>query len=199
MSSVPLTASIASGPKKPDVSVISQVPRQPARLRWLPPVHLVVRGHDADDPLCPVPEIEHERDVERDEVAEPGRIEPPRRVREADVAHGARHVGPPRVDGPVGEPEVGRQVAEQVEGQRRRPQELRPQSLVIEALVRFDDGRASLGRLVCGGGEEGRAGVAGVLEREATPGRTGRLRLSRGTIGCEPIGCPFASRHCAWW
>src|ERR687892_2446175 len=22
---------------------------------------------------------------------------------------------------------------------------------------------------------------------------------SRGTIGCEPIGCPFASRHRAWW
>jgi len=37
----------------------------------------VVRGHDGDDPLGAVAEIEHERDVERDEVAEPGRIETP--------------------------------------------------------------------------------------------------------------------------
>ena len=30
---------------------------------------------------------------------------------------------------------------------------------------------------------------------------TGRaaLPLRFGTIGCEPIGCPRASRHCAWW
>jgi hypothetical protein len=147
--------------------------------RWLRPVHVVVRGHHTDDPVGAVAEVEHERDVERDEVAEPGRIEPTRRVREADLARGAGHVRPPRVDGPVGEPEVGGQVAEQVEGQRRRPQEFRPQALVIEALVRFDGGRARPRRVACGGGEEGRAGVARVLEREATPGRTGRRAFTR--------------------
>ena len=142
MRSVPLTASIAPGPKTLDVSATSQVPRQPARLRCLRLVPLVVLGVDADDPLRAVAEVEHERNVERDEVAEVGRIEPPGRVREADVAHGAGRVRPPGVDGPVGEREVGGQVAEQVEGHRRRRQEVGPQSLVIEALVRFRDGRS---------------------------------------------------------
>ena len=62
------------------------VARQPARLRWLPPVDVVVRRDDADDPLRSIAEVENERDVERDEVAEPGRIETPRRMREADGA-----------------------------------------------------------------------------------------------------------------
>ncbi len=92
------------------------VPRQPARLRRLRPVHLLVRGHDAEDPLRAVAEVEHERGVERDEVAEEGRIEPPGRVREADVDDRTGRVGPPGVDGPVGEPEVGGKVAEEVEG-----------------------------------------------------------------------------------
>ena len=58
---------------------------------------------------------------------------------EADVGDGAGRVRPPGVDGPVGQPEVGGQVAEEVEGHRRRRQEVGPQALVIEALVRLDD------------------------------------------------------------
>ena len=68
-------------------------------------------------------DVEHERDIEREEIAEPGRIEPPRRVREADVAHRTGSIRPPGVDGAIGEPEVGGQVAEEVESQRRRPEE----------------------------------------------------------------------------
>ena len=62
----------------------------------------MVRGHDADDSLGAVAEVEHERDVELDEVAEPGRIEPPGRMREADgQLRSPRHmvVGFPAVHG----------------------------------------------------------------------------------------------------
>src|ERR1700752_3476443 len=100
-------------------------------------------------------------------------------MREADGAHGAGRVRPPCVDGPVGEPQVRGEVTEEVEGQGRRPEELCPQALVIEALVRFDDRGASRRRLVRGGGEEGRARLAGVLEREATPGWPGRRACAR--------------------
>ena len=109
--------------------------------------------------------VEHERDVEREEIAEPGRIEPPRRMREADVAHRAGSIRPPGVDGAIGEPEVGGQVAEEVESQRRRPQEVGPQAPVIEALVRFRDGRRGPRRVECTCGEEVRAGLSGVGER----------------------------------
>ena len=95
----------------------------------------MVAGVESDDPLCPVGEVEHERGVEIDEVAGVAHVETAGRVCEADVGHGARRIRPPRVDGPVGPREVGGEVAEEVEGHRRRPQELGPQSLVIEALV----------------------------------------------------------------
>ena len=169
MSSVPLTASIASGPKAPDVSVISRYRGQSRRLRRLRSVDVVVPGHETEDPLRAVAELEHERDVERDEVAEPRRIETARRVREADVDDASRHVRPPRVDGPVGEREVVGQVAEEVERQRRRPEELGPQSLVVEALVRFDEGRSRSCSVERVRGDEGRAGFLRVVERETAP------------------------------
>ena len=144
------------------------VPRQPVPASVVcGPVHVVVGGDDADDPLGVVAEIEYERDVPRDEVAEPGRIEPARRVREADLGHSAWRIRPPRVDGAVGEPEVGGQVTEQVEAERRRPQEVGPQPLVIEALVTFDDRRSGLRRVERARGDEVRAGLLGVGEREA--------------------------------
>src|SRR6266576_1689387 len=59
------------------------------------------------------------------------RIKATRRVREAHVGNAAWCVRPPGVDCPVGEPDVTRQVAEQVEAQRRRPEEVGPQPLVI--------------------------------------------------------------------
>jgi hypothetical protein len=143
-----------------------QITRKPARLRFPPLDALVVFGVDAQDPSRPVAEVEHEREVEGDEVAEVGPIETPRRVREADVAHRAGHVRPPGVDGPAGEPKVGGKVAEEVDGQRRRPEEVGPQSLVIEALVRFRDGRSGPRRVECAGGEEIRARLSGVGQRE---------------------------------
>ena len=49
-------------------------------------------------------------------------------------------------------------------------------------------------------GEEVRAGLSRVGEREAAPDEPHRLpAVGRGAIGCEPMGCPLASRHCAWW
>ncbi len=77
MSSVPLTASIAPGPKMRDLSVISRYRGSRSGFGWLALVHAVVCGHDADDPLAGDLELEHERDIERDGYrARPGRIVP---------------------------------------------------------------------------------------------------------------------------
>ena len=155
----------------------------------------MVLGVDGDDPLRPVAEVEHERRVEGAEAVEVGRVEAAGRVREADVAHGAGRVRPPRVDGAVGQPEVGGQVAEEVEGQRRRPQEVGPQPLVVEALVRLDDGRSRPRRVERAGGEEVRAGLPRVGEREAASDGTyrhaagfrhDRLRADRVAVRLAP-------------
>ena len=104
-----------------------------------------------------------------------------------------------RVDGPVGEPEVGSEVAEQVEAQGHRRQEIGPQPLVIEALVTLDQRRSCTHRVKCAWGDEVRAGLSGEGERKAAPDESRRPLSGRGAIGCEPIGYPVASRHCAWW
>src|SRR5262245_3438619 len=110
----------------------------PRNLRLRP---LLVLRVDSDDTERPVATLEDEYRVERPQAVEIRRVQPSRRVGETDVADGARRVGPPGVDGPVGEREVDSQIAEEVEGQRRGPQEVGPQSLVIEGLVTFDHGR----------------------------------------------------------
>ena len=107
-------------------------------------------------------------------------IEPARRVGEPDVADRARRVGPPGVDGAVGAREVGRQVAEQVEGERLRRQQVGPQPLVVEALVRARRGRAGARRGQRAGGHEVRARLASVVERQAAPDRPHRLPSGRG-------------------
>jgi len=97
------------------------------------------------------------------------------------------------VDGAVGEREVAGRLAEEVERKRWRPQEVRPQPLMIEALVRLDEGRSRPRRGEGAGGDEVRAGLARVGERQPAPdGRT--VPPGRGAIGCDPIGCPFFSR-----
>ena len=144
---------------------------------------------DAQDPSRPVAQVEHERHIERPEAVEVGRVEPPRRVREANVAHGPRCIRPPGVDGPVGEPEVARQVAEQVEGHRRRRQQVGPEPLVVEALVRFGDGRPRPRRLQRVPIQEVRAGLPRVVERKTTPDQphpSTRLRRDR----VRPDGMP---------
>ncbi len=110
-----------------------QISREAARLRDLAFDSLVVLGVEADDPMRPVVEVEHERHIERAEASEVAAIETARRVREADVAHGARRVRPPGVDGPVGEPEVGGQVAEEVAGHRRRRQQVGPRQVAVRS------------------------------------------------------------------
>jgi len=54
------------------------------------------------------------------------RVETARRVLEANVAHCAGNIRPPGANGPIGEPEVGSEVAEQVEAHRRRRREIGP-------------------------------------------------------------------------
>src|SRR5262249_51175904 len=51
-------------------------------------------------------------------------------------------------------------------------QEVGPQSLVIEALVRFRDGRSSPRRVERASGEEIRAGLSGISERETASNQT---------------------------
>jgi hypothetical protein len=165
-----------------------EVPPEVAWLRHLRLGPLVVRGGDGHGPLGAVAQVEHERGVEGPEAVEVGRVEPARGVGEADLGHGAGRVRPPGVDGAVGQPGVGGQVAEEVEGQRRRPQQVGPEALVVEALVRFGDGGPGPGRRQGVGVEEGGAGLAGVVEREAAPDRPRRLAAGPGHDRLGPDG-----------
>jgi hypothetical protein len=101
------------------------------------------------------------------------------------------------VHGAVRELQVRGQVAEQVDGQRRRPQQVGPQPLVVEALARLDDGRSCFRRRECARRDEVRAGLARVLERQPAPEEPRRL-VAFGASGCVPIGCPCASRQRDW-
>src|SRR4029077_2300526 len=56
------------------------ITREVARLRSLRLAPLVVLGRDADDSLCPIVELEHERRIERAQAVEVRRIEATRRV-----------------------------------------------------------------------------------------------------------------------
>ena len=102
------------------------VARQVAQLRDLDLHPFVVLGVHGHDPAGPVVEVEDEDGVERPEAVEVRGVEPAGRVGEAHLGHGPRCVRPPGAHGPVGSCEVGGQVAEQVEGQRRRPQQVGP-------------------------------------------------------------------------
>jgi hypothetical protein len=156
-----------------------QLPREPAGFPCRARGRLVVLRVERDDTPGPVADVEHERDVEIAEASEVRGIEAARRVREADLGDRAGRVRPPCVDGFVCKLEIRGEVAEEIECQRRRPQELGPQSLVVEALVRLDEGRPCPRRRERGRGEERRAGLARVIERQAAPERTRWLPLAR--------------------
>ena len=113
------------------------VPREPDRLRGLRLGPVVVLRVDRDDTLGSVADVEHERDVERDEVAGVVEVEARRGVGEPNVAHRDPAHPATRCGSHVGELEVGGQIAEQVEGECGRPQQIRPQALPIERLVWF--------------------------------------------------------------
>ena len=126
------------------------VARQPARLRELRACSR--RGIAVTTPTIPcVPSPRSSTNATSNATRLPSQAgsSRPGECAKRTSRHGAGRVRPPRVDGPVGEREVGGQVAEEIEGQRWRPQELGPQSLVIEALVGLDDGRAGPRRLEC--------------------------------------------------
>src|SRR5205823_11451915 len=123
--------------------------------------------------------IEHERDVEGTKTVQVSGVEAPGRVGEADVAHGAGYIGPPRVYRAVSPREVTGQVAEHVEAQGLRRQEVGPQTLVVEALVRLRDRRARACRRERAGGDESGTGVAPVIEREPATDEPDRCARSR--------------------
>src|SRR5439155_3583176 len=67
----------------------------------------------------------------------------------------------------------------EIEGHCRRPQEICPRSLVIEALVAFGDGCPSPRCVERRPSEEVGAGFPSVVERQAAPHRARRLSLPR--------------------
>ena len=115
-----------------------EVAPQVGRLRGLRLGALVVLDVDGDDPLRSVAEVEYERGVERPEAVEVRGIRRPGECAKRTSQTTGR-IRPPGVDGPVGQREVGGEVAEEVEGERLRREEVGPQSLVVEALVRLDE------------------------------------------------------------
>ena len=74
---------------------------------------------DGDYPPGPIAYVEDERDIELPQTAEVRPVEAARRVRKTHLAHRAGRIGPPGSDGPVGDREVAREVAEDVERQGR--------------------------------------------------------------------------------
>src|SRR6266516_6774550 len=132
---------------------------------------------ERNDSARAVVEVEHEGSVEGAEAAEVGRIETSGRVGEADLADAAGRVGPPLVHGAVGERDVGGKVAEEVEGECRRPEQVGPEALVVEALVRLGIRRSRSRRRKRTGGEEVRAGLLRVRERETAADWAGRGSL----------------------
>jgi len=71
----------------------------------------------------------------------------------------------------VGEFEVGGEFAEKVDGKRRRPQQVGPEALVVEALVRLDEGRPCARRFTGFRSEKACAGRAGIVERKSAADR----------------------------
>ena len=103
------------------------------------------------------------------------------------------------MDGAVGECEIGREVAEQVERQRLRREEVGPRPLVVEGLVALDRRGSAPRRGEGVGREEGRAGLLAEVERKPAADEPRRRAVGLGRYGCVPIGWPWASRHSAWW
>ena len=156
-----------------DLDVAPQV----ARLGGLGLHPLVVLDGDAYDPVRPVSEVEHEGGIEGAQAVQVRGVEAAWRVCEADVTDGAGRLRPPGMDSTVGKRAIRGQVAEEVEGERRRPQEVGPQSLMVEALVSFGHGRSGSRRLEGSSGEKGGAGLTGVGEREAASDGSSRLAV----------------------
>src|SRR2546430_13728475 len=110
----PLDRAVRANPKDARPIGDLEIPSKVSWLRCLRLDPVVVLGLEADDPPGPVAEVEQERPIERAEVPDKGGIEPSRGMLEADLGYRAGRVRPPGVEGPVGEPEVGCQIAEQV-------------------------------------------------------------------------------------
>jgi len=106
-----------------------QVALHVLRLRRLGFRALVVLDVDSDDPAA----FQDEGRIEGAEAAQVRRVEPAGRMDEADILHGTGGVRPP-----AGDEFVAVDVAEEVERKRRRPQQVGPETLVVEALAWLD-------------------------------------------------------------
>src|SRR6478672_11666223 len=68
------------------------------------------------------------------------------------------------MDDRIGKGEIGREIAEQVEGERFRREQVRPESLVVEALVRLDERGPRTRGAQCGAAEQVRSGLQPIVE-----------------------------------
>ncbi len=81
--------------------------------------------------------------------------------------------------GAVGEREVGGKIAEEVEGECRRPEQVGVETLVVEPLVALGARGSRSRRGESAGGEEVRAGLLRVGQRQAAADGAGRGSLAR--------------------
>ena len=174
----PLTRSKASGKERRRSLVHLAVAPEVLGFRRLRLQALVVGHVDRHDAVRAILPREHERRVELPQAVQPLRLEPPGRVEEPHVHDTARRVGEPGVDEAVGPRVVGCEVAQQVEGERLGRQQVRPQALVIDALLALDDRGSGRDRLERGRRHEARTGVTAVGQRDPAPDRP---RIDAGT------------------
>ena len=177
------------------------VPPEVLRLRSLPLQGLVVLLVDGDDGVRPVVPVEHQRRIERPEAVQPFRVEATRRVGESDLRDLARRVTPPGADGPIGQRKVGGEITEEVEGEGFRRQEVRPEAVMVEALLPLDERGPCPRRGEGRRRHEVRAGLLPVGERDpasdwswvGTGARAMRLVADRDPVGLAPAGLMEAS------
>ena len=194
MSSVPLTASSAPGPKLRDDSVISRYRGSRVGFGGCRGSRRGTRSRRRRSPRCrPRGRARTRHPTRRGCRGRPDRAVP------ASARSGPRA----RCRGRPGTTCVrpGRRVrgrppvAEEVEAERRRRQEIGPQALVIEALVTLDERRPRPRRVECLCREEVRAGLLRVVDRQAaTDGsrravgsRRDRLRTDGVPVGLAPL------------
>ena len=147
---------------------------QVSRLDALALRRFAVLDVDRKGSVGPVGEGEHEDGVKGAEAVGVARIEPPGRVREAHVGDPARCRRPPGVHRPVGSVQVGGEVAEQVDRKRLGGQQVGPEALVVEDLVRLDERPAGPGGREGPSGEEARPALPREVEVEAAADESGR-------------------------
>lgn len=159
------------------------------RLHALALLRFAVLDVDRERSIRPVGQGDHEAGVEAAEAVGVARVEASGRVRELHSGDATGSLGPPGVNGPISSVEIGGEVAEQVDRQRFRREQVGPEALVIEVLVRLDERRTVPGGRHGLRGEEAGAALAGETKVEVAADQA-RRRTRSGPMGSDrvPVG-----------